>query len=96
MFSVMRSSRIDPKACIHTEVFNDGQSGQEAKKLVMHGDITHLSIYANQLKQNANKVIHGQIREVSLVLSGANPWSIYRHCNCNTMVSKMVTAELFT
>lgn len=53
--------------------FNDTESGQEAKKLVEHGDICSLSIYANKVKQSGNKVLHGLIREVSLVLAGANP-----------------------
>lgn len=56
--------------------FNDTESGREAKELVEHGDITSLSIYANQLKEQAKKVIHGAIREVSLVLSGANPGAV--------------------
>ena len=53
--------------------FNDTESGQEARKLVQHGDVTQLSIYANQLKQQGGNVLHGAIREVSLVLAGANP-----------------------
>lgn len=54
--------------------FNDTESGQTAKMLVDNGDITSLSIYANQLKHDANRgVTHGMIREVSLVLAGANP-----------------------
>ena len=53
--------------------FNDTESGQTAKLLVQHGDVNALSIYANQLKQSMNNVIHGNIREVSLVLAGANP-----------------------
>lgn len=53
--------------------FNDTESGTIAKALVQHGDITALSIYANQLKQNGGNVIHGEIREVSLVHAGANP-----------------------
>lgn len=53
--------------------FNDTESGQNAKLLVQHGDIDALSIYANQLKQQGGKVLHGAIREVSLVLAGANP-----------------------
>lgn len=53
--------------------FNDTSSGQVAKVLVQHGDIKALSIYANQLKQVASDVIHGVIREVSLVHAGANP-----------------------
>lgn len=53
--------------------FNDTESGKTAKLLVEHGDVNALSIYANQLKQNLSNVIHGNIREVSLVLAGANP-----------------------
>ena len=53
--------------------FNETEDGLTAKKLVQHGDITHLSIYANKLTQNGHDVVHGAIREVSLVLAGANP-----------------------
>lgn len=53
--------------------FNESESGKTAKLLVQHGDVNALSIYANQLKQNMNNVLHGNIREVSLVLAGANP-----------------------
>lgn len=53
--------------------FNDTAKGQNAKKLVEHGDIKSLSIYANKLKQDGLNVVHGAIREVSLVLAGANP-----------------------
>jgi HK97 family phage prohead protease len=53
--------------------FNDTLEGQRAKTLVQHGDVTSLSIYANQLKQQGANVIHGMIRELSLVLAGANP-----------------------
>lgn len=53
--------------------FNDTESGQTAKALVVNGDVDKLSIYANKLKSKANNVIHGCIREVSLVLAGANP-----------------------
>lgn len=53
--------------------FNDTEAGVNAKQLVVHGDIVGLSIYANQLKQNGPDVLHGAIREVSLVLAGANP-----------------------
>ena len=52
--------------------FNDTESGQNAKLLVQHGDVDQLSIYANKLKQQGRDVIHGVIREVSLVLAGAN------------------------
>lgn len=53
--------------------FNDSESGKTAKQLVQHGDIKALSIYANQLKEHMSCVSHGVIREVSLVLAGANP-----------------------
>lgn len=52
---------------------NDTESGEMAKVLVKHGDISALSIYANRLQQRGNEVIHGEIKEVSLVHAGANP-----------------------
>lgn len=70
----------------HAELFNrpdgvfsncylnpDVENGKLAKALIAHGDITGLSIYANRLKQNGSDVVHGKIREVSIVLAGANP-----------------------
>lgn len=54
-------------------VFNDTEQGKTAKKLVQNGDVKTLSIWANQLKQIGGDVIHGNIRELSLVLAGANP-----------------------
>lgn len=54
-------------------VFNDTPRGQHTKALVEHGDVTALSIYANKLVKRAQDVIHGDIKEVSLVLAGANP-----------------------
>lgn len=63
--------------------FNNTDAGQNAKQLVEHGDVSALSIYANKLQQQGSNVIHGEIREVSLVLAGANPGafidSIIRH-----------------
>lgn len=53
--------------------FNDSESGKAAKILVQHGDIRSLSIFANKLVQKGSDVLHGVIREVSLVLAGANP-----------------------
>jgi hypothetical protein len=53
--------------------FNDTESGHTAKLLVQHGDVNALSIYANQLQQQGPNVMHGNIRELSLVLAGANP-----------------------
>lgn len=65
--------------CINGDVyaycaFNDTESGKTARELVQHGDVCSLSICANQLKHNANRgVLHGVIRELSLVVAGANP-----------------------
>ena len=56
--------------------FNNTENGRTAKELVENGDITSLSIYANKLKQRGGDVLHGQIREVSLVLAGANPGAL--------------------
>lgn len=53
--------------------FNDSEAGQAAKEAVRHGDVKSLSIYANKLKQSGKDVLHGMIREVSLVMAGANP-----------------------
>ena len=68
--------------------FNDTDSGENARKLVRHGDINALSIYANQLKEQAKTVLHGMIREVSLVYAGANPGafidSVVVHANGTT------------
>lgn len=52
---------------------NDTEAGKTAKTLIQHGDVSALSIYANKLKQQGGNVLHGAIREVSLVLAGANP-----------------------
>lgn len=56
--------------------FNETDAGKNAKLLVEHGDITSLSIFADKLKQKGENVLHGSIREVSLVLSGANPGAL--------------------
>lgn len=64
-------------------VFNDTRKAATAKTLVGHGDITDFSIYANGLKHQGNRVMHGDIKEVSLVLSGANPEA----CIVDTAVS---------
>ena len=63
--------------------FNDTEAGQNAKRLVEHGDVSALSIYANQLKQHGGDVIHGSIREVSLVLAGANPGAFIDSIICH-------------
>jgi phage head maturation protease len=56
--------------------FNGTPQGENAKALVAHGDITYLSIFANKLAENNRQVAHGQIREVSLVMAGANPGAL--------------------
>ena len=63
--------------------FNDTESGKNAKLLVMHGDVNSLSIYANQLKQQGGDVHHGNIRELSLVLAGANPGALIESVICH-------------
>lgn len=63
--------------------FNDSESGKMGKEMVRNGDVNQLSIYANQLKQQGGNVIHGAIREVSLVLSGANPGAYIDSIMCH-------------
>jgi hypothetical protein len=77
--------------------FNDTSSGQVAKVLVQHGDIKALSIYANKLKQIATDVVHGVIREVSLVHAGANPGAyidtVIAHADDNDEEAIIYTGE---
>lgn len=63
--------------------FNDNEPGKMGRELVRHGDVNQLSIYANQLKQQGGNVIHGAIREVSLVLAGANPGAYIDSIMCH-------------
>lgn len=63
--------------------FNESEMGQHAKLLVSHGDVVALSIYANKLKQNGGNVVHGDIKEVSLVLAGANPQALIEQVVCH-------------
>lgn len=78
-------------------VFNETESGQNAKLLVEHGDVSALSIFANQLKQQGTNVLHGAIREVSLVLAGANPGafidSVIRHGEASDEEAIIYTGE---
>lgn len=60
---------------------NDTPAGEQARELVKHGDVTSLSIYANKLVQDGSSVLHGAIREVSLVLAGANPGAYIDNLN---------------
>lgn len=71
--------------------FNDTDAGQNAKLLVQHKDVDRLSIWANKLKQMGSDVIHGVIREVSLVLAGANPGAVID--TVLTIDSKKVDAQ---
>ena len=77
--------------------FNETEAGKNAKMLVEHGDVTALSIYANQLRQKGGNVEHGVIREVSLVLAGANPGafidSILRHGEASDEEGVIYTGE---
>ena len=79
--------------------FNDSDSAQHAKLLVQHGDINQLSIYANKLKHQGCNVIHGIIREVSLVLAGANPGafieSVMMHGDDTSEEGQIYTGEDF-
>ena len=79
--------------------FNETDSGQNAKELVRNGDVTAMSIYANQLKQEGSSVRHGVIREVSLVLAGANPGafidSVMMHADGTTYTSEE-EAQIYT
>ena len=77
--------------------FNDTENGRNAKLLVEHGDVSALSIFANQLQQQGPNVIHGAIREVSLVLAGANPGafidSIIKHGETSDEEAIIYTGE---
>ena len=63
--------------------FNNSESGKMGKELVRNGDVNQLSIYANNLKQQGGNVIHGAIREVSLVMAGANPGAYIDSVMCH-------------
>lgn len=77
--------------------FNETESGKNTKLLVEHGDVSALSIYANQLKQQGPNVLHGAIREVSLVLAGANPGAfidaVIRHGDVSDEEAIIYTGE---
>lgn len=73
--------------------FNDTPQGKNAKVLVQHGDVKSLSIYANELTERAKQVLHGMIREVSLVLSGANPGALIDNITLAHSDGDMVTLE---
>jgi len=74
-FNVLGHAKLEnrPEGIYTYGYFNDSESARAIKTAVQHGDITSLSIYANHLKHNLTNVVHGSIKEVSLVLAGANP-----------------------
>lgn len=67
--------------------FNDSESGRMGREMVRNGDVNQLSIYANKLKQQGGNVLHGAIREVSLVLAGANPGAYITNVLCHSAES---------
>ena len=73
--------------------FNDTEQAKNARTLVQHKDITSLSIYANQLTEKAKQVLHGFIRELSLVLSGANPGALIDNITLAHSDGEMVTLD---
>lgn len=75
--------------------FNDSESGRMGREMVRNGDVNQLSIYANQLKQHGGNVLHGAIREVSLVLAGANPGAYIDSVMCHSAESD-VEAIIYT
>lgn len=80
--------------------FNNTETAKVAKELVQHGDLSSLSIHANKLTQNGTSVLHGEIREVSLVLAGANPGALidnveFKHSDGSIMVDES-EALIFT
>lgn len=76
--------------------FNDTESGKTAKALVAHGDITAVSIYANQLKESNHQVFHGMIREVSLVHAGANPGAYIEKVVCHSDSDEIEEGVIYT
>src|SRR3954466_8756096 len=73
--------------------FNETDSAKNARTLVEHQDIKSLSIYANQLTEKSKQVLHGFIRELSLVLSGANPGALIDNITLAHSDGDMVTLE---
>ena len=76
--------------------FNSTQKGKDGKECVEHGDVVSLSIYANQLKQVGGDVLHGMIREVSLVLAGANPGAYIEEVITHGDEEGMFSAEIYS
>ena len=76
--------------------FNDTESGRNARELVKHGDVSALSIYANRLKQKGGDVLHGDIKEVSLVVAGANPGAFIDSVIAHSEDADSADAIIFT
>ena len=76
--------------------FNSTQKGKDGKECVEHGDVVSLSIYANQLKQVGGDVLHGMIREVSLVLAGANPGAYIEEVLSHGDEDGLYSAEIYS
>ena len=75
--------------------FNKTEKGQKAKELVQHGDVSAMSIWANQLKHKGNEVVHGAIRELSLVLAGSNPGAYIDFVMAHNAENDEVLDELY-
>lgn len=86
----------NPGGVIAHCAFNNTMKGKEGKECVQHGDIVSLSIYANQLKQIGGDVMHGVIREVSLVLAGANPGAYIEEVLSHGDEDGLYSAEIYT
>lgn len=76
--------------------FNNTQMGETAKHLVQHGDLNSLSIYANKLTKQGNNVMHGEIRELSIVLAGANPEAMIDQVNLSHSDDAGVEAIIYS
>lgn len=76
--------------------FNENESGKMAKHMVQHGDVESLSIFANNLSERGKQVFHGNIREVSLVLSGANPGALIDNVNLSHSIDDAIEEAVIT
>ena len=74
--------------------FNSSVKAVHSKNLLTHGDITMLSIWANELVERSGKVLHGSIREVSLVLSGANPGALIENVTIHHSTTKILLLKM--
>lgn len=86
----------NPGGVIAHCAFNNTEKGRDGKECVKHGDVVSLSIYANQLKQIGGDVMHGVIREVSLVLAGANPGAYIEEVLAHGDEEGLYSAEIYS